>query len=393
MAPPDAFGEAIAAGPAAAEAPAPAIPIAAPAEPALAWSAEEIRANLVWAGAMLALLAAVFALLVLLPTVGWPLLTAVVGAYLLDPLVTALAARGLSRARATLLLFGSGALVGGGGLLVLAPVLWRQAEGLPDYLVQTFSTVLPELQVRFGGALPGDWDGFVAWAESHLEEIVTQVLPGAAGMLRVVLGQSLSLLSFVIGAFVVLLVGMTLLERWPEALRAADALVPPRQRSVFRARMAEVDRVLGGFVRGQLTLAAVLAGIYSVVLSLIGLKLGVVAGLATGFGNLVPYAGTTLGIVLASGFCLVDFGVDRHLALVALTFAVVVAADQLFLTPRIVGNRVGLAPAAVIVAVLACGSLFGFAGVLLAVPSAALLRLVGGVLLQCHRQSRYFRAP
>ena len=113
-------------------------------------------------------------------------------------------------------------------------------------------------------------------------------------------------------------------------------------------------------------MAAVLSVLYSIALSAIGLKLGVVVGFVTGFGNLVPYVGTRLlGLALSLGFWLVDFGADRHLAFVAITYAMLIATDGLFITPRIVGPRVGLSPAAVIVAVLTFGSLFGFAGVLL----------------------------
>jgi predicted PurR-regulated permease PerM len=190
---------------------------------------------------------------------------------------------------------------------------------------------------------------------------------------------------------VIPVVGFYLLKGWPNVVRGADELVPARQRPFVRERMAEIDRMLGGFIRGQLTMAAVLSALYSIVLSVIGLKLAVVVGLVTGFGNLVPYVGTATGLALATGFCLVDFGVDYHLALVVVTFVALVATDGVFITPRIVGNKVGLSPAAVIVAVLACGSLFGFAGVLLAVPSAAILKVVGRVAVDVYRQSRLFR--
>jgi predicted PurR-regulated permease PerM len=217
------------------------------------------------------------------------------------------------------------------------------------------------------------------------------VLLTAGNVLGMVVGGSLSVLSFVLAALVVPVVGFYLQRDWPELLVAADSLVPPRLRPTVRLRMGEIDRKLAGFVRGQLTMAAVLATLYSAALSAIGLKLAIVVGLVTGFGNLVPYVGTGTGIALASAFCVVDFGVDWHLGAVVATYVGLVASDSVFITPRIVGDKVGLSPAAVIVAVLACGSLFGFAGVLLAVPCAAVLKGVGGVAVEAWRQTRIYR--
>lgn len=322
---------------------------------------------------------------------GWPLVIASIGAYLFDPVVVWVAARGLSRTAATAVLFAAGFLVSGLATLVLAPLVVAQVAKVPSYLAVTFESAVPRIEQALGGPLPSDVRTLAALASTHLEQILTRVLPTAGSLVGTVVGGSLSLLSFVLGALVIPVVGFFLLRGWPNVLAGANLLVPPRQRPFVRARMAEIDGKLGGFIRGQLTMAMVLASLYSGALSLIGLKLAVVVGLATGIGNLVPYVGTATGLLLATAFCLIDFGADYHLALVAGTFALLVAADGVFITPRIVGNRVGLSPAAVIVAVLTCGSLFGFAGVLLAVPSAAILKVVAQVAVDVYRQSRHYR--
>ncbi len=367
---------------------APPLPAVVPAlAPPASWSPDEKRANRAWAITLTAALLVIFLVLHFLPAVGWPLIVAAVGAYLFDPVVSYIASKGLNRTWATAALLGTGLLVGAGILLLVVPMLVHQVEKLPAYVSKAFTTLVPRLQQAIGRPLPRDVGDVAQLLGKNAEELVS----GAGSIAGKVLGTSLSVLSAVLGTLVIPVVGFYLLRGWPKLIEHAKALVPERQRPAFYQRMGEVDHTLGGFIRGQLTMAAVLTGLYSGALSLIGLKLGIVVGLVTGIGNLVPYLGTTAGITLATVFCLVDFGPGYHLLLVLGTFLVLVATDSLFITPRIVGNRVGLSPAAVILAVLTCGSLFGFAGVLLAVPTAALLKHVAQVSVELYRQSRLYR--
>ncbi len=355
------------------------------------WSDAEFRAHMGWAAMTAATLLGLFCLLRFLPTVGWPLVLASFGAYLLNPVVTALAARGVPRSVGTGLLLGSGLLLGAVVIVVVTPLVVAQAARLPGYAQAVADRVAPWIESRLGAHIPSDFRELTELARTHIEQVATQVIPTAGKLLGGILGGSLSLLSFVLGALVVPVVGYGLLRDWPTLVSSGLGLVPPQARPIVRSHLVEVDEKLAGFIRGQLTMAAVLSTLYSAALSLIGLKLAIVIGLITGIGNLVPYAGTATGILLATAFCAVDFGFDHHLALVVGTYALLVAADSVFITPNVVGDKVGLSSAAVIVAVLVCGALFGFAGVLLAVPSAAVLRMVVDVLLRGYRQSRLFR--
>ncbi len=355
------------------------------------WGREELRANVSWCALTCVALLGMFLVLRFLPSVGWPLVLASIGSYLLDPVVTSLAARGISRTVCTAAFVAVGGIAVVGGVILGLPAFFEQGTKVPGYLRSAVDAVLSKMVVLGGKDIPTDFQHLLGFGQEHLEAILGRVLPTAGSLLGTILGGSLSALSFLLGALVVPVVGFYLLRGWPQIIARANLLVPPLHRTVVRQRMAEVDRMLGGFIRGQLTMAAVLSVIYSAAMWLIGLKLAVVVGLATGIGNLVPYVGTATGIMLALGFCLVDFNVDYHLALVVVTFVILVASDSIFITPRIVGNRVGLSPASVIVAVLASGSLFGFAGVLLAVPSAAILKLVLRVSVDAYQQSRMYR--
>lgn len=366
-------------------------PVEATPFPEYSWTPVEVRANAGWSLLTALSLVAVFALLRLLPSVGWPLVLAAIFSYLFDPLISAIARRGYSRTAATAGLLGTGVLVGVIALVTLVPLAIEQAVKLPAYLNSTLASVIPQIEKLLGKALPANFRDLAAFAQEHLEEIVTRVLPNAGSVVGIIASGSMSVLSFVLSALIIPVVGFYLLRGWPNVKAGALVLVPEKQRPTVVARMTDVDTMLGGFIRGQLTMAALLSVLYSGALSLIGLKLAIVVGLLTGIGNLVPYVGIGTGFALAAGFCFVDFGLDYHLILVFVTYASLLAADGVFITPRVVGDKVGLSPAAVIVAVLACGSMFGFAGVLLAVPVAAILKLVARIMVNVYRHTRFYR--
>jgi len=359
-------------------------------------SSDEIHGHVAWAISTVSVLLFIFLVLKYVPAIGWPLVLATIGAYLCDPIVGWLEKKGVSRTVATGFLVFLGVM---GTIFVIGrmvPRVVEQITSLPSYLKWAIEAMLDRVEQAFPALLqdtsiPHDLAHLRGYLQEHFQDIVSQVLPGAGSVVGTIVGGSLSVLSFVLGGLVIPVVGFFLLRGWPALVSGADDLIPSRQRPFIRARMRDIDRVLSGFVRGQLTMAATLSLLYSTVLSIIGLKLAVVVGLVTGFGNLVPYVGTSTGILLSVGFCLVDFGADRHLAMVLGTYAALIAADSLFITPRVVGPRVGLSPAAVIVSVLACGSLFGFGGVLLAVPSAAVLKVVARTLVETWRRSRTFQ--
>jgi predicted PurR-regulated permease PerM len=356
-----------------------------------AHAAVRTRAHLTWAAATSAVL--LFALLLLrwLPSVGWPVVLAFIGAYLFDPVVTWIARRGVQRTIASGVLVAFGGVFVAGVVVLAVPTLLSQAAKLPHFITSAIDIVLARMSTLGNKALPEDFEALLQMAREHVPDILTNVLPSAGGMVAALVGGSLSALSVLLSAVVVPVVGFFLMNGWPEFLVSVETLVPGRQRPFFRERMKEVDRVLNGFIRGQLTMAAVLATLYGAGLSVVGLKLAFVVGLVTGFGNIVPYVGTACGLLLAVISCIVDFGVDYHLPVTILVFSTILILDSVFITPKIVGNRVGLSPAAVIVAVLACGSLFGFGGVLLAVPTVATLKIVMRVMGEAWRESQYYK--
>jgi len=166
--------------------------------------------------------------------------------------------------------------------------------------------------------------------------------------------------------------------------------VPPRHRDEVVEKATTIDRLVSGFLRGQLTVALCLGVLYAVGFSLIGIDLAVGVGLLAGVMALVPYLGNVVALCTAGLLCALEFGVDFHLLLVVGWFAVVQNLEGFVLTPRIVGHSVGLHPAFVIVALLIGADLFGFVGLLIAVPLAAVVKVFVGDALSAWRRSSLF---
>jgi predicted PurR-regulated permease PerM len=179
-----------------------------------------------------------------------------------------------------------------------------------------------------------------------------------------------------------------LLRDWDKVTARLDALLPRHHAGVIRAQAQAIDRMLAGFARGQATVCLVLATYYATGLMLVGLPFGLVVGIAAGLLTFIPYLGAASGFVIGIAIALVNFDTWSGPIAVAAIFAVGQVLEGNFLTPKLVGDRVGLHPVWIIFALLAGGTLFGFLGLLLAVPSAAAI----GVLVR-FAISRYLESP
>lgn len=336
---------------------------------------------------VLALLAGSGWLLYLLAPVLTPFLFSALLAYLGDPLVDRLQRHGCSRTLGVVLVFVVMCLAGLAALLVLLPALERQVHVLiastPRALDWLQDSLLPWLSGRLGVTLAVDAEALRQSLTGHWQEIgkVLQQL-----FLR--LGQSgqwmLGWLSFLL---LVPVVTFYLLRDWDALVVAVRKLLP--RRIVGRAGQiaGEIDAVLAEFLRGQLSVMAVLAGVYIVGLWAAGLDLAFAIGLLAGLVSFVPWLGVIVGVVFASVAALLQFGDLLHLGAVCAVFVVGQILEGMVLSPWLVGDRIGLHPVAVIFAVMAGGQLFGFMGVLLALPVAAAI-----VVLLRHSHDGYLRS-
>ena len=186
-------------------------------------------------------------------------------------------------------------------------------------------------------------------------------------------------------------VAFYLLRDWDRLIARIDTWLPRDHAETIRERVREVDRTLAGFLRGQGTVCLILGLFYAIALSIAGLDFGLVVGLVAGLLSFIPYVGAIIGLVLSVGLALLQFDDWLRVAIVAGIFFVGQAVEGNFLTPKLVGESVGLHPVWIIFGLLAGGALFGFVGVLLAVPAAAVIGVGVRFALDRYLQSPYYR--
>ena len=260
-----------------------------------------------------------------------------------------------------------------GILLLLVPIFTKELplvrEQLPA-LLDRFTQWLQPVLNQLGVPVSLKTDNIKAMVLKYLNTNAGDSAASVLSSLRI--GGSVALA--VVGNAVLVPVALFyLLLDWDRIVAGALKLVPLRMRAPYDSFVAEADMVLGQYLRGQLLVMLLLAAFYSIALSLFGLDLAVPIGIFTGLASCVPYLGFGFGLVLASLAALLQFCLLKAALVVGVTYGMGQVIEGFFLTPMLVGERIGLHPLAVIFALLAFGQLFGFVGVLVALPVSAVL--------------------
>jgi predicted PurR-regulated permease PerM len=318
-----------------------------------------------------------------------PFVAGMILAYFLDPVADRLERFGLSRALATTLIVASFLVGFVIALMLVVPILVSQ--------LAEFITRIPHYVTRLQFIVTDfdpDWLSRTLGVEpSSLREGLSGLLTQAAGFLTTLfqsLWNSGRALIDIAGLFVITpVVAFYMLLDWDRMVDRVDSLIPRDHLNTVRQIATDIDRSLAGFVRGQGTLCLVLGIYYALGLTLVGVNFGLLIGLFAGFVSFIPYVGAALGLVLAVGVALVQFWPEWHMILlVAGIFVVGQTIEGNILQPKLVGRSVGLHPVWLIFALFAFGLLFGFVGLLIAVPAAAAI----GVLVR-FALSRYLMSP
>ena len=328
-------------------------------------------------------------LLVSLSPILSPFLTALLLAYLGSPLVDRFESWKMSRTGAVAVSFLLFSVVLSIMTLLLIPAVIQQIEYLITMLPSMGRWInqvaVPYLETALGIELI-DYD----WAE-----LFQSLDWGATGnMLKAIL-TNLTQSGFAVAGFLANLVLIPvvtfyLLRDWKLIITKLSALVPRYYISTLSNIFAQCHEMLGGFFRGQLLVMVAQGVMYSIGLMLIGLDLGLLIGLLAGLVSIVPYLGSIIGISAGLIAAFFQFGDWLHILLVIVVFGVGQAIESTVLTPKLIGDRIGLHPVAVIFAVLAGGQLFGFTGVLLALPAAAILKVLLNRVHQSYRNSNLY---
>ena len=309
----------------------------------------------------------------LLAPVLTPFIVAAVLAYVLHPLVERMARRRVPRIVAVTLVEVAAIIIALAVVLLIVPILSKQLPLLREQIplfADRMNTALSPILSRFGFDVALDTASIKAFVlkylNANLEEWATTALSSAR------IGGSI-LLAIVGNVFLVPLVLFYLLMDWNNLRLRLAGLIPPRFRDSTHGFIDECDTMLGQYLRGQLSVMVALAVYYSVGLALFGFDLAVPVGVFTGLAVFIPYVGFGLGLVLALISGVLQFSGWHGIVGVAVVFGLGQMLEGFVLTPRLVGERIGMSPLTVIFALLAFGHLFGFVGVLIALPVSAVL--------------------
>ena len=341
---------------------------------------------------LLAILIGIGLLLYLLGPILTPFAVAALLAYLGDPLVDRLQTRGLSRSASVSIVFAAMTLALLLLPLILIPLLETQittlVEKLPQYLGWMRERLMPLLVERFGldPALLGT-DQIVDMVKAHWQ----QAGGIAATVLKSVSQSGLAIIGWIMNLLLIPVVTFYFLRDWDQMILRVRELLPRNLESRVADLARQSDEVLSAFLRGQIAVMLALGLIYSIGLWMAGLKLAFLIGMGAGLLSFVPYLGGILGVGGAVIAALVEHHDVIHVIYVVIVFAVGQTLEGFVLTPWLVGDRIGLHPVAVIFAILAGGQLFGFIGVLLALPVTAVLMVILRHVHEQYVQSDLYR--
>jgi len=327
-------------------------------------------------------------LLYLLAPVLTPFLAAALLAYLGDPMVDRMEAKGLPRTAAVVVMFVLLLSAMAGLVLLLVPALQQQlialAKALPAYIDWAQTNLAPWLNKTFGvDASLLDLSSL----KSTVQEYWSQVGGAAGGIMSWLSSSSMVLVAALANLVLIPVVTFYLLRDWDHLVVRLRGLLPRKWEATAVQLAMDSDTVLGSFLRGQLLVMLVLGAVYSLGLWWVGLELALIIGVVAGLVSFVPYLGFIVGILLAGVAAMMQFHEVYYLLLVGAVFGVGQALEGMLLTPLLVGDKIGLHPVAVIFAVMAGGQLFGFVGVMLALPAAAVIMVLLRHLHQQYQQS------
>ncbi len=307
-------------------------------------------------------------------------------AYCLDPVADWLERLGLSRAAATAVITVVTILIFVVMVLAIIPTLVNQTVSLFNTAPQLFRDLQAFLSEKFPSVLT---EGSVV--RETIASVGTAIRDKGGELMNTALASVASLLSIVTLFVIVPVVAVYLLLDWDRMVAKVDAMIPLDHRETVRHLAREIDRVLAGFIRGMGSVCMILGVYYAGALWLVGLQFGLVVGVVAGMLTFIPYVGAIVGGVLAIGLALFQFWGDWVWIIVV--WAIFQSGQFIegnVLTPRLVGNSVGLHPVWLLLALSVFGSLFGFVGLLVAVPVAAALGVVARFLVDRYKGSRLY---
>ena len=319
-----------------------------------------------------------------------PFILGIAIAYMLNPIVSKFTKAKIPRWLVALIILVLFFLIVTVILVLVAPIAFRQAqmliENAPLYLQSLMDYVRPHLgwlEARIGADPMTQITTYLKTSGGKIAGLTGGLLGGIASGGAMVAG-------FVATLILTPLVAFFMMKEWPSMVAWVEDLYPRQHETLIRRLLKKIDGKVSGFIRGQITVAFFLGVIYSIALTIAGLNYGFLIGFFAGIFSIIPLVGSTLGLVIGVAVAWFQTGDLVYMAVIAGIFALGQFIEGNFLTPKVLGDSVGLHPLWIIFALLAGGGLFGITGMLIAIPVAAIFGVLGGFAIEQYKQSAFY---
>lgn len=353
------------------------------------WADDQIRTMVRWL-LYLVFIVIAYRILRVAAVILTPLLAAGGIAYLLDPVVDRLEQKGLSRTKAVTLLLVLFLTVVTIALILLIPLVVGEITSFIKDAPELLQNGKVWLAKQLGyDSVPKEWDEILS--DDNVKGALGSAAGPLAAMAQAAIGGIFSLLGFLAHMLMIPVFAFYFLVDWDNMLARGKRMLPRRHHDEVVSVVTEIDSVVSGWIRGQLTVTTILAVLYAVSFKIIGVRMGLSIGFLVGALTIIPFLGTIVGAALTMLLLLLDYQGAGQLAAVGGVFLVLHLLEAAVLTPKIVGHRVGLSEVAALFAVVAGGSLLGFLGVLLAVPLAASIAVLVRRAYRAYEESSFYK--
>ena len=333
---------------------------------------------------------AFFYLLYVLRSVLMPFVAGILLAYLLDPMVDRLQKLKISRTVATLIVCFMTVLIVMPCIGLLFSMIENQiallVKATPSYLsliMEKIKPVLADMNERFPDLKSANIEGL-------LKANIGNGMKFAGKILKALMSNGFALINLISLLLIMPVVTFYMLRDWDSFVKKVEALLPKKSRKGIMEAFKEIDKIIAGFIRGQLSVCLILGLFYSIGLKLVGLELGLLIGFIAGIISFIPYVGSITGFILGCVLAFAQYGDITHVLYVVAVFMLGQFVEGNFLTPKLVGESVGLHPVWVMFALLAGGVLLGFLGLMLAVPLAAIIGVLVRYGVKRYKQSSLY---
>jgi len=314
-------------------------------------------------------------------------------AYLLNPIVNKICAKGLKRQTAVLCILGGFFVFMAGLLAIITPILVREAAGFiqsaPVYAQKIWEMAEPRLmwvQEQLGYEITSDQ------LQTVLQDNFGKALQLGKGVLGGITTGGIAVVDFLTTLLITPVAAYFLMKEWPQVMAWVQGIIPRGHILTVSVLGRQIDLKISGFVRGQITICLALGFAYAVALSIAGLNYGFVIGLSTGILSIIPFVGSTLGLVISVVVAFLQSGGDiTFVGIIACIFFAGQFIEGNFITPKLMGDSVGLHPLWIIFSLMAGGSLMGLVGMFLAVPVAASIGVLVNFAVSEYKKSPYYQ--